>query len=342
MYAMIGGVDLSPFNFPRRREAALIVGAGASRGAHFVTPATMCKPPLDTDFFTLLRSSGLGGESDAYRLLQFVDREFGSLKVGMESFYSQASLYDRFIHDIPIGGRGRRREYRSNLASFRRMLPKLFATSLAGKLCRFHEQLAFAAQPGDTFISFNYDCLLDRAIMKQCGRRWGADHGYGFTVTGGKADWQDHAGKGRYPVRPVMLLKPHGSLNWRLEDKKISLLSDEYAARPESELVIVPPLWQKSFDDEPYQTVWTRTRKTLSSVKALFVVGYSLPETDVYTQATLRMDVGPLDFLCVVNPDKDARDRIARTLRSAVRASTHYVEFERLADLAGALPPARP
>ncbi|HEY5202724.1 MAG TPA: hypothetical protein VIJ31_17640, partial [Acidothermaceae bacterium] len=133
-----------------------------------------------------------------------------------------------------------------------------------------------------------------------------------------------------------------GSLNWRLEDKKISLLSDEYAARPESELVIVPPLWQKSFDDEPYQTVWTRTRKTLSSVKALFVVGYSLPETDVYTQATLRMDVGPLDFLCVVNPDKDARDRIARTLRSAVRASTHYVEFERLADLAGALPPARP
>jgi hypothetical protein len=117
------------------------------------------------------------------------------------------------------------------------------------------------------------------------------------------------------------------------------LLEDEYAARPEGELVIVPPLWQKSFDAEPYRMTWQRMRQVLSAVKALFVVGYSLPETDVYTQATLRMDVRELDFLCMVNPDPAARTRIVRTLRSAITTGTHVVEFDKLADLAALLPP---
>ena len=331
---------MSYFNFPRRREVAVIVGAGASRGAHFVTPATVCRPPVDTDFFSLLRTSGLASDQDAKRLLEFVEREFGSLRVGMETFYSQASLYDRFIRDIPSGGKGRRREYQWNLTYFRRLIPKLFATSLEDKDCRFHQQLAGVARPGDTFISFNYDCLLDRAVMSQCGRRWSADNGYGFQVNDGVEEWHDHAGTGRYPVNPIRILKPHGSLNWASSSAGTTLLANEYAARDADKLVIVPPLWQKSFDDEPYQTVWRETRKTLSSVKALFLIGYSLPETDVYTQATLRMDVGPLDFLCVVNPDPSARERIARTLRSSISASTHYIEFDRLADLAASLPPA--
>ncbi len=334
-------VDLTPFNFGRRREVAVIVGAGATRGAHFVAPGTVCKPPLDGDFFTLLRSSGLAADPGFHRLLEFVEREFGSLRVGMEAFYSQASLYDRFIRDIPIGGKGRRREYRSNLTYFQRVLPRLFATSLAGQVCRFHEALATVAQPGDCFISFNYDCLLDRAVKAQGGRRWSAATGYGFPVGGDMAAWQDHSGRGRMPTRAVRILKPHGSLNWGRRNDAINLLPDEYASRAVEELVIVPPLWQKSFDEEPYQTIWQETRRTLSSVKALLVIGYSLPETDVYTQATLRMDVQELDFLCVVNPDKDARDRISRVLRSAITTSTHVVEFEWLRDLAAVLPPPR-
>ena len=219
------------------------------------------------------------------------------------------------------------------------MLPRLFATSLAGQVCRFHEALATVAQPGDCFISFNYDCLLDRAVKTQGGRRWSAATGYGFPVGGDIDAWQDHSGLGRLPTTPVRILKPHGSLNWRRRNNEILLVSDEYASHPAEELVIVPPLWQKSFDAEPFQTIWQETRRTLSSVKALFVIGYSLPETDVYTQATLRMDVQQLDFLCVVNPDKDARDRISRVLRSAVTTSTHVVEFEWLRDLVAVLPP---
>jgi hypothetical protein len=273
-------------------------------------------------------------------LLAFVEKEFGSLNVGMGTFYSQAALYDKFIHDIPNGGQGRRREYMWNLRYFRRVLPRLFAVSLRGQECRFHEQLASAVHPGDTFISFNYDCLLDRAVQKQARRRWNAISGYGFEVAAGHEDWNSHGGTGRFPQKSIRILKPHGSLNWkRGAAAGWELLSDEYCDRPDEELIFVPPLWQKSFDEEPYQTVWRETRGTLSKVKALFLIGYSLPETDVYTQATLRMDVGPLDFLCIVNPDREVRARIVRTLRSSVTTATHLVEFERLADFAGALPP---
>jgi hypothetical protein len=96
-------MDLKPFNFDRRREVAVVVGAGATRGAHFITPGTVCKPPLDGDFFQLLRSSGLSGH-EVRKLLEFVVREFGSIDVGMETFYSQAYLYDQFLHDVPAGG----------------------------------------------------------------------------------------------------------------------------------------------------------------------------------------------------------------------------------------------
>ena len=99
-------MDLTPFNFGRRREVAVIVGAGATRGAHFIAPGTVCKPPLDSDFFTLLRASGLTADRDVHRLLEFVQREFGSLRVGMEAFYSQASSMTASSGTSPLAGRG--------------------------------------------------------------------------------------------------------------------------------------------------------------------------------------------------------------------------------------------
>lgn len=125
------------------------------------------------------------------------------------------------------------------------------------------------------------------------------------------------------------------SFNWKLSSGGgFELLTDEYARRAEDELLIVPPLWQKSFDQEPYPQVWLEARRVLSSIRALLVVGYSLPETDVYTQALLRMDIGDLEFLCVVNPDSAARSRVTNALRSAISIGTYVVELERLEDLA--------
>jgi hypothetical protein len=332
-------MDLSPFNLAKKPDVALIWGAGATRGASFVTRSSLCKPPLDVDFFQTLRSSSLSADDDVRRLLEFVETEFDSLDVGMENFYSQAFLFDQFVGDVPTGQKGRRRSYEWAIKRFRRLLPRVFEEAVGYKSCEHHERVASAVYSGDTFVSFNYDCLLDRALVRQARRRWIPAKSYGFDIGGDIDSWQDHGGTGRHPTRPLTLLKPHGSLNWRRAgNSRMVLRSDEFTHDGEDDLAIVPPLWQKSFEEEPYKSIWVYTRQVLAKSRALFIVGYSMPETDMYTQAALRMDVTDLQFLCIVNPDEQARKRIRSVLRSAVSVRTHLVELDYLADLAALFP----
>lgn len=279
---------------------------------------SLCAPPMDADFFSVLRSSGLNDRAETRRLLEFVETEFGSLEIRMESFYSQAYLHDQFVADI-TKGRGRRRRYQLALQHFRSVLPTMFRTAIGEIECDYHRKMAGALDSRDSVISFNYDCLIDRGLSRWAGRKWDPAVGYGFEIRSGLDEWKDHSGRGRPPKQTIRLLKPHGSFNWRLTTKgNVALRKDEYEERDADDLVIVPPLWQKSFETEPYPSIWKQARSILSSTKALFVVGYSMPETDVYTQATLRIDLEELDFLCVVNPDDKARQRVMRTLSGAL------------------------
>lgn len=274
-------------------------------------------------------------DQNARRLIEFVLNEFGSLDIGMETFYSQTFLHDRFVGDIPSGLKGRVRRYQNSLKYFQAVLVRLFRDSLANKACGYHQSLVRAMDAQDVFISFNYDCLLDEA-MQLAKRRWRPDRGYGFNISLGLERWQDHDGRGPLPDPGIRLLKPHGSLNW---GQDAELLDDPY--RGDRALRIVPPLWQKDFSEEPYAAIWTEARRVLGSVKALIIVGYSLPETDVYTQALLRIDVGELDFLCIANPDKAARTRIKAVLRSSLNSKTHVLELDEFKDLANLLADGR-
>jgi hypothetical protein len=332
-------MDLTTFNYERRPTACFLLGAGASRGGSFVQSHSLRLPPMDADFFSVLRSSGLNVRPETKRLLEFVESEFGSLDIRMESFYSQAYLHDQFVADI-AKGRGRRRRYQLALQHFRSLLPAVFAGAIGEQECDYHRRLAFALDSRDSVISFNYDCLIDRALARWSARKWEPSSGYGFEIKSGLDDWKDHTGsRGRPFKQTIRLLKPHGSFNWRRTTKgNIALRSDEYEDRAADDLVIVPPLWQKSFEVDPYPSIWKQARSVLSSAKALFVIGYSMPETDVYTQATLRIDVETLDFLCVVNPDAESRHRVMRTLSGAVTSATHIVELGSLSDLAECIP----
>lgn len=57
-------------------------------------------------------------------------------------------------------------------------------------------------QPGDVVITFNYDVSLDRELKEE--GKWEVGNGYGFNVCAEQT-----------PHSPVMLLKLHGSTNWR-------------------------------------------------------------------------------------------------------------------------------
>lgn len=80
--------------------------------------------------------------------------------------------------------------------------------------CPLHQALSERLAVGDTIVSFNYDLLMDRALL--ANGRWSQEDGYGLDFyrmgirEGADVRW-------RAPARTmsrVELLKPHGSINW--------------------------------------------------------------------------------------------------------------------------------
>jgi hypothetical protein len=218
---------------------------------------------------------------------------------------------------------------------FLRLIPPLFGSAIPDANCRWHDGLVAGLDAGDAIVSFNYDCVIDRSLRDIGKRKWDPRVGYGVPAGGASDSWMDHSGTGRFVQEGHRLLKLHGSLNWRLGgQQQLNLVEDPYARRePEETLCIIPPLWQKSFDVAPFHDLWMSSRRLLTTRRAVLFIGYSLPPTDVYTQAMLRIDVPELDFLLIANPDPEARARLKRVLQSALRPSTRVVELERMSDV---------
>ena len=140
-----------------------------------------------------------------------------------------------------------------------------------------------------TIISFNWDLVLDRLLFGQNLAR----SSYGF---------------GPNPVDGVVLLKPHGSLNWYADDGKFIkeerrfLLHGKGEAsvygfrrfrapssrRRKYEPLIVPPMHLKNFDRAIFRTVWKRCVKELSAANEVRFLGYSLPDADYQARFILR------------------------------------------------------
>ena len=85
----------------------------------------------------------------------------------------------------------------------------------------------------------------------------------------------------------------------------------EYFARQASvevdaEPVIVPPSWNKADYHAALSDVWASAAKHLSEAEQIFVIGYSLPETDSFFRHLYALgSVGntPLRRIEVFNPD---------------------------------------
>lgn len=106
-----------------------------------------------------------------------------------------------------------------------------------------------------TFISFNYDLILDRAVRKTARDRfghecWHPSTGYGFPINCFVDDEPVPARNGAqscpraksYPAMPsinVEILKPHGSLNWLVPHEDSHKVA-EYGVALKDRPVIVP------------------------------------------------------------------------------------------------------
>jgi len=218
-------------------SAVVVLGAGASRGASFVTDSGVL-PPLDADFFEQVQRMPPRLLSTADRqLLQFIKEEFGmSGFPTLETFFTQVEAVDRFHHEFNIKGRVSTK-FRKHLVTLRKLIPRVFGQALRGQTCTWHRRLAAALRTGDCVLSFNYDCLMDDALRSEAGKRWRAESGYAFPVDGAET-WSGAPGLGARYRNPIKLLKPHGSLNWALaKDAKSVSLVEAYSPRTATPMV---------------------------------------------------------------------------------------------------------
>ena len=213
-----------------------------------------------------------------------------------------------------------------------------------GELLKHFYQDAFPSQSA-AVISFNYDIAADMAMYR-------SGMGPDYVI--------ERPGRCQFPVP---LLKLHGSLNWATDKSTKAIrplhLSNyfqhysytgfeeraevrmpigsqlveyfkKYASiEVENEPVIVPPSWNKADYHSALSDVWAAAAKHLSEAKQIFVIGYSLPETDSFFRHLYALgSVGsaPLRRIAVFNPDGSGatKQRFEALLGPGARARYEY------------------
>ncbi|MFC1546651.1 hypothetical protein ACFL4O_02920, partial [bacterium] len=165
-----------------------------------------------------------------------------------------------------------------------------------------------------SFITFNYDIGLDFAL--RCSRSHEINYGFDSDKFG------------------VKLLKLHGSINWKLnkgknvdiEDLQKYKKNEIVDSRPyDSGIIdlkinnpfIIPPTWNKGKEYEMLKNVWKTAAKELKEASNIYVLGYSLPETDTffrYLFALGTMGEFNLRKFWIYDPDINAKVRYEELL----------------------------
>lgn len=168
-----------------------------------------------------------------------------------------------------------------------------------------------------SFITFNYDICLDYALQKG---------GLGFDY-----NLPEIQGTSTFP-----LLKLHGSINWG-RCSSCNLIVPYFAHRanfkpfPHYEKMIfdlgtklhhakcpvddntldgppilVPPTWDKVNHHQNISAVWAKASKCLEEANKIIIIGYSMPETDLFFRYLFALGTDSethLKSVLVINPD---------------------------------------
>lgn len=94
--------------------------------------------------------------------------------------------------------------------------------------------------------------------------------------------------------------------------------------------VIVPPTWNKTNSHQNVRNVWKHAAEALGEAEYIYVIGYSLPETDVFFRLLYALGSESstrLKKFLVVNPDEAARTRFDKIVS---QGRIHRYEFRNI------------
>jgi len=334
-------------------STVVILGSGATRGASFVDKEkSPILPPLDADFFS--QAQRLKADHSDYSIpdfLESVTQIFGkNAELTMEGFLTQLEHLTVVHKNFRLKGWPRRSPYLRIREEFLQILAALLENSIGTEPhCEYHKKLTETLSSEDTVLSFNYDCVLDYNLKQSGQRIWNPIIGYGVPVyaKGSRGEntryWacEDSDGKKIFHKKSVSLLKMHGSINWQKVDgienfRRLTLKQRWWHQKGDLHFEIVPPEWNKNLHNiELYRRIWQKARVKLREAKVMVVVGYSLPQTDLPTQALLMVDsvrraidkIPYLKCLVIANPDRLSCKRIQNVLQSRISPRTQVLTF---------------
>lgn len=303
---------------PVLKKTVLVLGAGFTYA--FVPEA----PLLRSDFGGKVLAEEFQGFQYATRVLDAEVRRFAGGEMDIERLMTR--LDSRMPYDSPQNAQ-------EELALLLAKLKMNFARRITNARDKAfpNDDLAHLAahcvENGITCITFNYDDIFDQALTEAntgygnpACRYWHPDGGYGFTC---KASYDTvEATQMSMDETSMLLLKLHGSVNWRgrrgapqpygLEDilhherwlrtplDRTSLF-EKIEPRLDPEPLIVPPVLVKSslVEEQILQLVWLQAYEELAEAERVIFVGYSFPVTDLaatflFTETLFRDEPHPL------------------------------------------------
>ena len=191
-------------------------------------------------------------------------------------------------------------------------------------------------------ITFNYDDAFDWALAdayhrftKNKGQHWYTYDGYGFTA--GDIHTNINGVLTAVPDSTMLLLKLHGSVNWRIKlgrsapyDPEDFFFHQQWHnggivlnnwtppadafEKIEIDAFMVPPVLTKSaITKEPVlRMIWDHARRKLEQASRVVFVGYSMPPTDIAARFLFAESIEQGTPIDVVIGDKNSDDEVSR------------------------------
>lgn len=192
-----------------------------------------------------------------------------------------------------------------------------------------------------SFITFNYDLLLDKAVSIN-DRDLIGDYAVPFAKVFNFDRYERILRNKRLPS-DVDILKLHGSLNWAVCTAcsaphlayywRYTRLPQFHCSCCQALLapVLVPPSYRKSIGKYPFLAdVWRKAQEVVGQADEIIVIGYSFPEADLearwlFKKALFGRRHRPKLF--VVEPEQAVREKIRSFFLDTVEICREYENF---------------
>lgn len=180
---------------------------------------------------------------------------------------------------------------------------------------------------GPAIVSLNYDLVIERKLEALLAARPAGKTVrpcfYGAKVERGHPSFK----KGSHWLP---LIKLHGSVNWKEVPNRACITIDEH--EPDGPLIF--PSWQRSsFADTVFEKLLAEARAHLRRASRIVIIGYSLPESDLYMRYLLAdvLDTVEMPEIIVANrfaTESDAREQVRKMIgsRAAACVSANHPE----------------